>query len=84
MADLAFFAISTQPWRESDLQSNLRDYYSKSGSPLHSGGTVEQTQYCYYGLLPAVGPMYGMIVCFNTDGDVIGYVTVDIDYPKDA
>ena len=61
MADLAFFAISTQPWRESDLQSNLRDYYSKSGSPLHSGGTVEQTQYCYYGLLPAVGPMYGMI-----------------------
>ena len=30
MADLAFFAISTQPWRESDLQSNLRDYYSKT------------------------------------------------------
>ena len=37
---MAFFAISTQPWRESDLQSNLRDYYSRSGSPLHSGGTV--------------------------------------------
>ena len=66
------------------IMNFMRNFYTMTGSPLLSGGSPEQIQYGYYGQIPAVGPFHVLLLCFDTNGQVVGYITVEVNYPAEG
>ena len=77
------FMNMSQPIPASDITKNQKDYYKKTNSPLVCDGEIEQVQYAYHGVVPAAGPVYLLCYCFDQDGTIIAYITLEVDYPQD-
>lgn len=84
VTELFCTALQTQAFRPDVILNFMRNFYSMTGSPLLSGGSPEQIQYGYYGQIPAVGPFYVLLLCFDTNGQIVGYVTVEVNYPAEG
>ena len=84
VTELFGMALQTEPFRPDAIMNFMRNFYSMTGSPLLSGGSPEQIQYGYYGQIPAVGPFHVLLLCFDTNGQVVGYITVEVNYPAEG
>ena len=78
------FLNQTVPIQSGRIAQFQKDYYKMTGSPLWTEGEIAPSHTAYYGNVPAQGPIYLLLFCFDEDGTIIAYVTVDVDYPQEG
>ncbi|MBQ9248760.1 MAG: toll/interleukin-1 receptor domain-containing protein [Oscillospiraceae bacterium] len=78
------FSNQSQPFAAGNIATFQKDFYKMSNLPLMSDGTIEQTQTTYYGNVPASGPIYLLLFGFDIDGNIVAYVTLEVDYPQES
>ncbi len=77
------FANSDGPFTAAEITENQKNFYQITKSPFLCDGGIEKVQTAYYDNVPAAGPVWLLLYCFDQDGTAVAYIMLEAGYPQE-